>query len=232
MVESLQRLREPAVVVVLAVLVLRLVTVLVSFALASPGQPASLAVPAVASVADACTVVVLVVLVGWCVLRAPTRHARQLTGAAVLVTGLVILAYVVVAGVWLGSARREDGEWGYLALVLLALAVPVLGLLGMVVLLQGQRRGHAAEQPREVGTGQVQAPAELEARVDPDQEPTWQPDQAAGAAWLTAGDAAAGAAASKWGTPGEPGGWQPQGSPSRDRAESPTQPDLDERPRA
>jgi len=230
-VESLQKLREPAVVVVLTVLVLRLVVALVSFALVPPSRPSSLAVPAVASVADAGTVVVLVVLVGSCVLRAPTRHARQLTGAAVVVTGLVILAYGVTAGVWLGSTRREDGEWSYLALVLLALAVPVLGLLALVGLLQGQRQARAAEQPREVGTGHAEEPAELEARVDPDQEPTWQPDQAAGAAWLTAGDAAAGAAASGWGTPGEAGGWQPKGTPRRDRPESSTPQDLDERPR-
>ena len=37
---------------------------------------------------------------------------------------------------------------------------------------------------------------------DPQLQPTWQPDAAAGAAWLTAGDAAAGAPATGWGTPG------------------------------
>ena len=49
----------------------------------------------------------------------------------------------------------------------------------------------------------------MEAAPDPAKQPTWQPDEAAGAAWLKAGDAAAGAAATGWGTPGDAGGWLP-----------------------
>jgi hypothetical protein len=49
-------------------------------------------------------------------------------------------------------------------------------------------------------------------------EPVWQADEASGVAWHTAGDAALGAPAAGWGTPGEAGGWQAIGdedNPSR-----------------
>lgn len=60
------------------------------------------------------------------------------------------------------------------------------------------------------------APAAVTAGAEPQgQRPIWQPDQASGGAWTRAGDAASGASASAWGTPGSTtGGWQPQSQPS------------------
>jgi hypothetical protein len=48
-----------------------------------------------------------------------------------------------------------------------------------------------------------------ESQPDPELQPTWQPDAAAGAAWHTAGDAASGRPAAGWGSPESSSGWQP-----------------------
>jgi hypothetical protein len=110
---------------------------------------------------------------------------------------------------WISSIDALGGVWR-----LLDLAVPVLALFGLGRLLAALPRPATGEHQQSLATGtaDAEAPAQLEAAPDPANEPTWQPDQAAGAAWLTAGDAAAGAAATGWGTPGETTGWEPRPS--------------------
>ena len=96
--------------------------------------------------------------------------------------------------------------------------MPVLVVVGLVTLLAGQRASAdtALQSPAIVEAAPTEpAPAALPSSQ---LEPVWQPDEASGAAWYTAGDAALGAPAAGWGTPGESGGWQAIGDeddPSR-----------------
>jgi hypothetical protein len=224
-VDSLRRLREPAVVVLLVALALRLVLDVVGLAVvidggAGTGYPAG---SAAVTGGDGLTLVVLAVLVGGCVLWSPTRHARVLTLAAAVLAGLTVAVYVVaVVGALAGS---DTGGWAAVAGAVLALVVPLLVVVYLVTLWRGQPG--AASHPQLAGRAQSVTAATpvsdeptpaLTSGPDPETAPVWQPDQAAGAAWLTAGDAAAGAAASRWGTPGDADGWQPQSErPQSDR---------------
>jgi hypothetical protein len=126
--------------------------------------------------------------------------------------------------------------WPDAARLLLELAVPVLAVFALGRLLVAQPHSVAAqEQPSLVAGRDTEdsAPAEMEAAPDPANEPTWQPDQASGAAWLTARDAAKGAAASGWGTPGESAGWDPRPSgPAADRPARAAERNPEEPPRS
>jgi hypothetical protein len=86
----------------------------------------------------------------------------------------------------------------------LSVALVAFGLL--IVLFRRVPGGPRSEAPViEIPSPDQPAP-EL---VDPQQQPTWPTDLAAGAAWRTAGDAAAGAPATDWTAPGEAEGWGP-----------------------
>jgi hypothetical protein len=93
--------------------------------------------------------------------------------------------------------------------LLLDLVLPVLVVLGLAKLLsRGPATEHATlPSPAVVDSGPTESaqPALPSAQL----EPVWQPDSASGVAWHTAGDAALGAPASRWGTPGEASGWHP-----------------------
>lgn len=212
MVESLKRLREPAAFVVLVALGVRLLLgVLSLFVLATEDRLGSFtaASRSVASwITDPLAAVVLFALVASCVLFERTPRARLLTGASliVVVTGVGLTLLLALIGVAAQGGINRAPSF----LVLLAdLAVPALAALGLYRLYQGQP---AAARPPALPAGSPGGqpasywPASEEAEQPP---PTWQPDQAAGAAWNTAGEAATGAAASGWGTPGESGGWSP-----------------------
>jgi hypothetical protein len=91
--------------------------------------------------------------------------------------------------------------------LLLDLVVPVLVLLGLAKLLPRRpaANGTPLQSPSVPDAVSTEtAPAAL---PNPQAEPVWQPDAASGVAWHTAGDAALGAPASGWGTPGEASGW-------------------------
>jgi hypothetical protein len=235
---GLQKLREPAVIVVLVVLVLRLVLAgLVAFAGAA-GDNVLIATIATATfiVTDALTVVVLALLVGSCVLWSPTRHARALTLAALVVTALGVVLALAGTVAYAVNLDALEGVWPDAARLLLELVVPVLAVFGIGRLLSAQPRAAVDREQPSLAAGSASHgdhPAQLEAAPDPANEPTWQPDQAAGAAWLTAGDAATGAAASGWGTPGETAGWDPRpADPAAERPLKQAERDPDERPRS
>src|SRR4029453_17827510 len=86
--------------------------------------------------------------------------------------------------------------------------VPYLVFVGLATLLGAQRApaDTASESPAIVPAASID-PASA-ALPSSQLEPVWPPDEASGAAWHTAGDAALGAPATGWGTPGESGGWQ------------------------
>ena len=217
MVESLRKLREPAAVVLLVVLVLRLLVAVAGLALLDDGGYSDAGAPFGAAATDSPTVVVLVLLVGTCALWSPTPHARTLVDLALVVIGLSTLLTVVAAVLWTVRAGADPGggSWPVLAQLALSLALPVLALVGLARLRPGLRTSSALTlEPGGSAPVAEHPPAQLEAAPDPRLEPTWQPDQAAGAAWLTAGDAAAGAAASGWGSADAAPGWQPRSGES------------------
>jgi hypothetical protein len=230
-IERLLRLREPAVVVVLVVLGLRLLLGVANFAAVDRRAVSSSS----SLVTDADTVLVVAVLAGSCLLWAPTPHARPLALASIGIGGLGILASLVLDAVWLTSVEISAATLLDGARLVLVLPVPVLSLVSLTQLLRAHAPSPPAPGPlslERTADGDRETPREVAAQpADRVAEPTWQPDQAAGAAWLTAGDAAAGAAASGWGTPGEAGGWVPQPDGPPQPTQPPTRSEPTEPPR-
>ncbi|HYP45161.1 MAG TPA: hypothetical protein VEQ66_08205 [Propionibacteriaceae bacterium] len=228
---SLHTLREPAVVVLLVVLGLRLLLGLVTFLLLARGagddtlahlsrgtygdNPLALASFSLATtVLDLLTALVLVGLVASCVLWRPTPHARQLTLAALVLVSLAVVVALAAGLMWLTGVDLGMGALADFGRLMLGLPLLVLAALTLGRLLPATAIDAAANRPRELSQADgtqpsSPPPAELPA-AQPSTQPTWQPDEAAGAAWTTAGDAATGAAASGWGTSAERGGWVPQ----------------------
>ncbi|CAA9401377.1 MAG: hypothetical protein AVDCRST_MAG75-2169 [uncultured Propionibacteriaceae bacterium] len=216
MVESLKKLREPAAFVVLAALAVRLLVGLVSvFVLASVDRvgTASAARSVAGWVTDPLATVVLLALTAGCVLWQRTPRARLLAQLSAIVVTAGVAASLVLALIGT-TASQSINRVPALVVFLTDLAVPTLVAVALFRLVQSQPveqrpalRSSASDSDHradaEHGSGELAV-----ATSDPD-EPTWQPDVAAGAVWTTAGDAASGAAASGWGTPGDAGGWVP-----------------------
>jgi hypothetical protein len=204
-VENLMRLREPAAWVALGALVLNLLLALVALATFDGSLP-SVAWVLSARLANPVPLVVLTVLVSFCVLRDRTPHARQLTLVSLVVGIVAVLLGLIFALLGFGATAPVLGVFA--AIVQQAISVIAIGFLIKLVQLQAV--------PRRLPAGIGLAPYPSEALPPPpatgpqDQQlqPTWHPDTAAGAAWRTAGDAAAGAPATGWGA--DPAvGWQP-----------------------
>jgi hypothetical protein len=221
--ESLKNLREPIAVTAIIVLMARvLIGVGTAAAYASRegfGGLSNVAVLGGYRGGDPALVVVLTLAIAACVLTDRTRHARVLTVLAVVAVGVSVLVAAVFAVIALAA---PDGIFVLDTLDVLAnLAVPVLGLVTLVKLLALLPAGNPVAQPYAQSYGQPSTPSyplppgqqagtgqpAIDQVPPPQYQPTWQPDVAAGAAWHTAGDAAAGAPASGWGTPGQQGGW-------------------------
>jgi hypothetical protein len=201
-VESLMRLREPAVWVALGALVLNLVLAIVAMA-TYPGRLADIGLTLSAEAANPVPLIALAVLVSFCVLRERTAHARLLTLVSLITGALAVLFGVGLA--LLGLAAEPTPVLGVLAAIVTQ-AISIIAVVLLVKLYQLQ----AVPRRLPAGIGlppyQESLPAPL-----PDQrlQPTWQPDAAAGAAWRTAGEAAAGAPAAAWGGDATPAAWQP-----------------------
>jgi hypothetical protein len=210
-VDGLRRLREPAA---LSVLVALLLQVLITWVGSVRYGDVRYRMP------ETLTILVLGLIVASCVLGQRTAHARTLTVLALVGSMLSILSSVTLQVI----APVNGSLVVWLDLVL-DLVVPVLVVVGLTTLLAGQRAA-AATAPQSPAIAQSapatpiaqSAPATPAALSSSQLEPVWQPDEASGAAWYTAGDAALGAPAAGWGTPGESGGWQAIGDeddPSR-----------------
>jgi hypothetical protein len=206
-VDGLRRLREPAALSVLVVLLLQ---VLIAWVASVVYGSVRYRMP------ETLTILVLGLIVASCVLGQRTAHARTLTVLALIGSMLSMLTSVTLELV-APVTGQEPLVIVWLDL-LLDLVVPVLVVVGLVTLLAGQRASAdtALQSPAIVEAAPTEpAPAALPSSQ---LEPVWQPDEASGAAWYTAGDAALGAPAAGWGTPGESGGWQAIGDeddPSR-----------------
>ena len=204
--DGLRRLREPAALSVIAVLLIQVLIAWVGYvAYGTVRSP----------MPETLTILVLGLIVASCVLGQRTPHARMLTMAALMVSMLSILTSVTLA-IMAPVTGPEPLAIAWLELVL-ELVVPVLVIIGLATLLGSQR---AAAHPLAAADTALESPANVQAApMDPapaalpssELEPVWRPDDASGVAWHTAGDAALGAPAAGWGTPGESGGWHAVG---------------------
>ena len=201
--ESLIRLREPAAWVALGALVLNLVLAVVALA-AFHGSRVDAGWVLSARVANPVPLLVLTVLVSFCVLRERTPHARQLTMISLVVGVIAALLGLVLALLGLGATAPILAVLA--AIVPQAISVLAVGMLVKLLQLQAVRRRLPA------GIGLIPRLSQELPPAPPSEQrlqPTWHPDAASGAAWRTAGDAAAGAPAAGWGTAGSSAGWQP-----------------------
>lgn len=205
--ESLKRLREPAAFVLAVALGLQLLADVIIFAVAGTKtddsvSPVSLAI--VTRALDPLLILVLALVVASCVLGERTRHARVITLLALLGSILTVLTGGTLGVV----ALAADFTVVELTELLVSLVVPVLVIVGLVQLLRLQSAAPPAPAQAPAIEDGPSADLSPPALSHPHQ-PVWQPDAASGVAWHTAGDAALGAPASGWGTPGESGGWAP-----------------------
>ncbi len=214
--DGLKRLREPAGWLVLGALVVSLLMSLINLAVSSSvsqlGSFSSAAHLYGRSLMSAFSIIVLALLVGSCVLWQRTRNARMLALlSAIVVSAGVVLMFLFVL---LGLAAPGDGlgkVTGFFADIA-SLVIPALAGLALWRLYQGQPAPVAQPelmQPDQSGYGHPGdgARQDLARQQGYGQQPSWQPDQAVGASWNTAGAAASGASATDWGHPGEQGGW-------------------------
>lgn len=214
MAETLKRHRESAAWLVLAVGIGYILISLVrlghsmvggaSFAAAARGVGgSSLGVPMV--------LVCLAAALACALVRPPSPRARSIVRAAALVVGTAALleALFLVAGLF----GAPEGLFG--------LALEVLGGVLEIAIkaLAASLLWRAARSTPEPEPRAVAEQAEPE-QVAPARQASWTADQAVGAVWTRAGDAASGAQASGFGTPGKHSGWdaalaQPELEPVR-----------------
>lgn len=218
--ESLKKLREPVAIVIVAALALRVLLALVSAGVYAGDDVlrtfARAAGPLAYRVGDPTLVLALAAALLACGLADRTPNARTLTLVGVITVGasvLVNLVFLVAGSTAGGPTRVVDTLTGLLLLV-----VPVLVGVVLVRLLSALPAAQAAPAatPYAITPAQPDGYASYQPipqTQDAQYQPTWQPDVAAGAAWHTAGDAASGAPAAGWGTPGQSGGWVPTPPP-------------------
>jgi hypothetical protein len=214
------RLRQPATVVVLVALVLQALLLLVSAREAS--LPAGDALGYLAAVAiDPVLLLLLTALLVTCRLGEPTRAARGLTLAALVLTALLFAAAVGLAVAAMVAMPWPDGdETEFYRWLLPSLTVAVLSLAVQVALLRRPVARSATTPEIEPIRSEVRSESESEPEPDPELQPTWTEDQAVGTVWRRAGDASPQTAATDWDASGETGGWW---GPAREREPGPDQ---------
>ncbi len=200
------RLREPAAWTVLSVMAVTTVLGVIELSVIGPRLVGAFALGLSARIGSPALFIALGAAVASCVLVAPIARARLIATLAVVMSGIALLVAVVVA-LLAFSSRALKIE---IVSVLVTLIISGLVFAMLIKLFQVAPTPTPAPMP---APHQVMPPAPVDVLPprppDPQLQPTWQPDAAAGAAWTTAGDAAAGAPASGWGTPGESVGWHP-----------------------
>jgi hypothetical protein len=203
-------------------LVLNLVLTVVAMATYS-GPLANIGLTLSAQAANPVPLIALAVIVGFCVLRERTPHARLLTVLS-LIAGVLAVLFGIGLALLALAADRIPVAWALGAVVTQAISVIVVVLLIKLYQLQAVPRRLPA------GIGLPPYQESLSAVPPPDQrlQPTWRPDTAAGAVWRTAGEAAAGAPASGWGADATSAAWQPiptqpNGPPPQGRNGPPSQ---------
>lgn len=227
MVETMKRLREPLAWFLVVCGVVQLLVALGRWfwfsvpngqgwlAGARYAAPGALSLP---------LLVALIASVAACVLLAPsTPKARAIASwSSSLVWLSALLSFVLLVVAQFGS--RSQGAF-FIALDVMGGLVDVALKVGGALVLQKM----ASDLPRPTVALPAQ-PAE-KAELAPEQAPSWSADQAIGAVWTRAGDAASGAAASTWGKTGQGSqGWQPAAQPALGQGLPPVLPVEDPAP--
>src|SRR5205823_4650716 len=144
------------------------------------------------------TIVILVLLVASCLRGRRTRHAGVLAVLAIIAGSASVVLAVVFS--LIGLAGESPTRYVDLVASLMSLIVPSVAMVGLGILAWRQP---AKQQTAAATTAPAIPPRQIPSppAADRDQLPTWQPDAAAGVAWPTAGEAAAGAPGSGWSNP-------------------------------
>lgn len=218
MAETVKRFREPAALGVLGISVVYILISLVRWGyLLVQGEPLSAASREVGGSSLSIVMVLLCFLAATaCLGIAPaTRRATQVVRWAATVVG--VAAALEAVFLVLGLAGAPGGIF-VVVLEVLGGVLEISLKAAAAVLLLRTLRGAREEQAAAV----EQRPRVVEVEPEP-QAASWKADQAAGAVWTRAGDAASGAAASTWGHPGESSsGWQPAGQDAPASLEAPS----------
>lgn len=221
MLQTWHRWREPLAVLLLVALALMSVVHGITLSLAIEADNVNGPLGGVAG-GDEFLLLLTAMAVLWCATPVPTRneqsgeqspHARPLAVIGLLVVGLTVVGWVVLA-VWavINVSRWPTPDPVYVLFVIegiLRLAIPAVAL-GMVLLAVGRTGVTRAADRAELSASTTPAlPAEPTVEdqalvnVEPERLPAaWRVDDAAGAVWLTADDAAQGRPGLSWSRPG------------------------------
>jgi hypothetical protein len=214
-VESLMRLREPAAWVALGALVLNLVLALVGLA-TFEGPLVSMGWMWSERVANPMSLLALAILVSVCVLHERTPHARQLTLVSLVVGVIAVLLGLTLALLGIGAtapilAVLAEIVPQTISIIAVGLLIKLLQMqavprrlppgIGLVVV---ERLRSDLDQERADLSDSLSAPSRANQRL----QPTWHADKAAGVAWRSAVDAAAGGTAAAGETDAPTVRWQ------------------------
>lgn len=139
--------------------------------------------------------------------RGPSRNSKVLALVGMAISAASAVLYLVLRLIGLGDESLE-GMGVFTNLLVMLVNLALLGILAGYFYFTWK---HVSE-PAAGQQGQL--------AQQHGQQPTWGAEQAQGGAWNRAGDAASGAQAAQWGTPGSQNqGWQPSATPQPSAAE-------------
>jgi hypothetical protein len=216
-VDSLRRWRQPVAVVLLVASGVRLLAGIVAVpVLAAADAYGSVATAALfegSRAGDSLLLLATAAAAAWCLAAPPTSSGRVIATLAVveLVTTVVVS---LVFGL-LGLTADAVGRGVLFVQFLAALVLPAVAAVLLLALLRAAPATSVAAVPPATSAESAALPptvppgTSLAPPPPPDLPPSWTVDQAAGVAWQTAGDAAAGNPPTGWSAPAETAGWQP-----------------------
>ncbi len=196
--DRLTPLRAPLTAVALAVLTLvaaARVGLGLSEVVAVDGSRAVAAARLAPNGSDAALTLLVGVLVATCFLGPKVRARRRFAVWGTVLTVVSLFASVVALGLTDAAVAGWNLVWS-----LPDLAVPALVGAGLLALARSRPSGATA--PVEAALADPTPAAPAVETLDPQLQPSWSEDAAAGAVWRTAGDAARGAPAQGWGASG------------------------------
>lgn len=222
--ESLRRWRQPVAVVLLVASGVRLLAGIVAVpVLASADAYGSVATAALfegSRAGDPVLLLATAAAAAWCLAAPPAPGGRVI--ATLAVVELVTTVIVSLVFGLLGLTADAVGRGVLFVQFLAALVLPAAAAVLLLALLRAApATSAAAVLPATSAESSALPPATPPVpslSPPPDLPPSWAVEQAAGVAWQTAGDAAAGNPPTGWSGPAETAGWQPiPGPPGPDR---------------
>lgn len=149
---------------------------------------------------------------------APSPHAYAVAVAGLVVVGLTVAGWVTFAGWDLVAVLASPEPRAQVSVLLgvvdavLRLAVPLAALVAVLIAVRRAAAARVGEGERAALDGAGSVPETPPVAPTPERLPAaWQPEEATGAVWLTADDAAQGRPGLSWTGPSDaPGGWAPE----------------------